>query len=216
MEITYHFLVKVEIDVEKILGSYRAKEHDACEMVKLSNGSCLNRVFEHMGVPYAPHPLLGTDAFTVATKKQKVNVSRKTVMKKGEVSPVKVTLVKVAPTKKISVMKVIRPKQKLRPRGTSKIELALAKPDGVSKKFCLSDILRFSQSWHDEGGPTVQATSERASHVISFANLGDSSPDTRETSPPGKTIDVPSPPIVMPSWYSYYSFARLFCALVFL
>jgi hypothetical protein len=87
MEITYHFLVKVEIDAEKILGSYRAKEHDACEMVKLSNGSCLNRVFKHMGVPYAPHPLLGTDAFTVATKKQKVNVSRKTVMKKGEVCP---------------------------------------------------------------------------------------------------------------------------------
>jgi hypothetical protein len=41
-EITDRFLVKVEKDAEKILGSYGPKEHDACEMAKLSNGGCLN------------------------------------------------------------------------------------------------------------------------------------------------------------------------------
>jgi hypothetical protein len=137
-------------------------------------------------------------------------------VKKAKFAPVKATQVKAAPMKKISVVKVIRLKPKLRPRGMSKIELALAKPIGVSKKFCFSDMLRFSQSRRDEGGPVVQATSERASRVLSFANLGDSSPDTHKASPSEKTVDVPSPPIVTPSWYSYYSFAHLFCALVFL
>jgi hypothetical protein len=36
------FLVKVETDVERILGSYGPKERDACMTVKLSNGGCLN------------------------------------------------------------------------------------------------------------------------------------------------------------------------------
>jgi hypothetical protein len=95
--------------------------------VKLLNDGCLNWVLEHMGVPYAPCPLLGTDAFVVATKTRKINTSRKMATKK-----VKVALAKMAPAKEISVVKVIRSKSRPRPRGTSEIELTLLKPIGVS------------------------------------------------------------------------------------
>jgi hypothetical protein len=36
------FLVKVETDAERILGSYRPKEHDACMVAKLPNSGHLN------------------------------------------------------------------------------------------------------------------------------------------------------------------------------
>jgi hypothetical protein len=64
------FLVKVDIYAERILGSYEPKEYDVFVMAKLLNGGRLNRVFEHMGVPYAPCPLPGTEAFQVATRSQ--------------------------------------------------------------------------------------------------------------------------------------------------
>jgi hypothetical protein len=120
------FQVMVEMDAEKILGSYGPREHDACMMVKLPNDGHLNWVFKQMGVPYALCPLPGTDAFTAATKKQKADTSRRVVAKKVMVIPAKATPVKAAPTKKISVLKVIQPKAKLRPRGMYEIELVLA------------------------------------------------------------------------------------------
>jgi hypothetical protein len=84
------FLAKVEMDAERIFGSYRTKEHDACMAAKRPNNGHLNRVFEQMGVPYAPRLLLSTDAFEAATKKWKVGVSRKTTVKKAKVAPMKV------------------------------------------------------------------------------------------------------------------------------
>jgi hypothetical protein len=87
---------------------------------------------------------------------------------------------------------------KPRPRGTSEIKLALAKPIGVSKKFCFSDMPTSPQGQHDGGGPAAQVVGERASRVISFASLCDSSPNTREASPPRKTTDALVHPIVMP------------------
>jgi hypothetical protein len=107
----------------------------------------------------------------------KVGASRKTDVKK----------VKVALTKKISVVKVVRPNLRPGLRGTSEIELALAKPIWVSKKFCFSDMPSSSLGHHDEGGPIAQMTSKHTSHVIKFVSLGDSSPDTHRPSPLGKT-----------------------------
>jgi hypothetical protein len=40
----------------------------------------------------------------------------------------------------VSVIKTARPKTKLGCHGMSEIELALAKPVGVSRKFCLLDV----------------------------------------------------------------------------
>jgi hypothetical protein len=104
---------------------------------------------------------------------------------------VKVAPTKVALVKKISFVRVVRPKMRLGSRGTSKIELALTKLIGVSKKICFS-----------EGGPMMQTISEHATRVIKFASLGDSLPDTHWTSPPGRTAvtDAPMLPIATPGW----------------
>jgi hypothetical protein len=64
-------------------------------------------------------------------RKQKADSSGKVATKK----------VKVALTKKVSMVKIVRPKPTPGPTGTSEIELALAKPPGVSKKFCFLDVL---------------------------------------------------------------------------
>jgi hypothetical protein len=68
VENTHHFLAKVEVDAERILGSYGPKEHEACIAVKLPNGGRLNRVFEQMGVAYALHPLPGIHVVATARK----------------------------------------------------------------------------------------------------------------------------------------------------
>jgi hypothetical protein len=41
-----HFLAKVEMDIERILGSFGTKEYDAIVTGKLLNGGHLNHVFE--------------------------------------------------------------------------------------------------------------------------------------------------------------------------
>jgi hypothetical protein len=121
-------------------------------------------------------------------------------VKKAKVAPVK-----AAPTRKISVVKVIRSKPKPGPRGTSEIRLALVNPIGVSKKFSFLDMSISSQGQCDKGDPTVQMTSECASHVIACASLEDSSLDTREASPLGKTatMDVRPHPIATHGCYFY-------------
>jgi hypothetical protein len=68
-----------------------------------------------------------------------------------KLGPGKVDPVKAAPPKNISVIKVIRPKAKPRPKGMSEIEMIQVKPIGVSKKLCLSDVPGSSQSHRDEG-----------------------------------------------------------------
>jgi hypothetical protein len=100
----------------------------------------------------------------------------------------------VAPPKKTSVLMVVRPKAKPRPQGMSEIELALAKPVGVSKKFCLLDVLGTSQSPHDEGRAATNVI-EHATRVAAFDNLGDdSSLDIRGAPSPKKTEEMPPPP----------------------
>jgi hypothetical protein len=127
-----------------------------------------------------------TDAVTAATKKWKVDASGKMVTKKE----------KVAPVKKVSVLKIVLPKLRPGPRGTSEIELTLMKPIGVSKKFCFSDVPSSSLGQRNEVGPTAQmpggmvtkAAGERAAHVIRFAGLGDSSPNTHGPSTTEKIV----------------------------
>jgi hypothetical protein len=115
---------------------------------------------------------------------------------------------KVSMAKKVGMIKIVWPKPIPRPSGTSKIELALAKPIGVSKKFCFSDVPSSSLGQRDEGGSSVQmprgqvmkAVGECTAQVLKFASLGDSSPDTHRPSPPEKTAagDVPMPSVDTP------------------
>jgi hypothetical protein len=56
----------------------------------------------------------------------------------GRATPSKMApppLPKMGPAKKISILKIARPKAKPRTRGTSEIELALERPVGMSKNF---------------------------------------------------------------------------------
>jgi hypothetical protein len=55
-------LAEVEMEAEKVLGSFGPKEYDALCMVNIPNGGHLNRVLEQMGVSYASHPLPSSDA----------------------------------------------------------------------------------------------------------------------------------------------------------
>jgi hypothetical protein len=130
-------------------------------MAKLLNGSCLNHVFEQMGLPYASRPLPGTEASQAVTKKRKFEMSKKLATKKTKAIPSRATLAKMVPLKKISILKVIRPKAKPGPKGKSEIELALVKPVGVSKKFCLLDALRSSHGLHNKVH-TMTKVDERA------------------------------------------------------
>jgi hypothetical protein len=63
VENSSHVLAEVEIEVERIIGSFGPKEYDAFTKAKLPNGDCLNHVFENMGLAYAPCLLPGTEAF---------------------------------------------------------------------------------------------------------------------------------------------------------
>jgi hypothetical protein len=54
-ESNYHFLVRVELGAENVVGGYSRTEHDVYIKVLL-NGGRFNRVFEKAGVAYAPHP----------------------------------------------------------------------------------------------------------------------------------------------------------------
>jgi hypothetical protein len=108
MEDVGRFLVKVEMDAKKILGSFRPKEYDALVTAKLLNNGHLNRVFEQMGIPYTPCPLHGTEASPVATRKHKPNMSKKIAAKKPKVAQTG----KATPTKAVvkrSIVKVTPP-----------------------------------------------------------------------------------------------------------
>jgi hypothetical protein len=82
VEVVGHFLVKVGTDAERILGSFGPKEYDVLVTVKPPNNGRLNRVFEQMGIPYGPHPLLGTEASQVETEKREADMSKKSTSKK--------------------------------------------------------------------------------------------------------------------------------------
>jgi hypothetical protein len=114
-------------------------------------------------------------------------------------------LPKAGPTKKVGVLKISRPKARPGLQGTSVIELALAKPLGVSKFFCLLDVA-FSSQAH-----AASAAMTRAARVPAFNNLSDdSSPDVCEAPSPGMTMEKPaSPPPSASGEFLCFSFTIL-------
>jgi poly(3-hydroxybutyrate) depolymerase len=75
-----NFLARIDLDVEGIVGSYTCPEHEVC-IAGLPNGGRLNHMFELTGVAYRPHPVPGSDAFTEALKKRKVDATGKAPVK---------------------------------------------------------------------------------------------------------------------------------------
>jgi hypothetical protein len=104
----------------------------------------------------------------------------------------------VALAKKVGVLKIVWPKPRPGPRGTSAIELVLPKPIGVSKKSCFSDAPSSSLGQRNEGGSAMQmpggmvtnAVGECATRVLKFAS----------SSPPKKAAarDVPMRSVAAP------------------
>jgi hypothetical protein len=154
VEHTDHFLVEVETEAERVLGSFRPREYDALAVANILNGGRLNHVLEQMRVTYFPRPQPGSAASQVASKKRKAEVSKKLVAKKAKAglgraptSKMVPPPPKVGPAKKVGILKFARLKAKPGPRGTSEIELALVKPIGMFKFFpirCSSFISRAS------------------------------------------------------------------------
>jgi hypothetical protein len=104
-------------------------------------------------VPYFPCPEPSSAASQSANKKRKAEVAKKPATKKVKVgmgrassSRVVPPPPKAGPARKVGVLKISWLKAGPGPRGTSVIELALAKPDGVSKKFRLLDVVALSHT----------------------------------------------------------------------
>jgi hypothetical protein len=69
-------LARVELEAEGIIGSYTNPKHEAC-IVTLHNGGHLNMVFELAEVAYGPRPEHGTEEFTEASKKRRMDAAGK-------------------------------------------------------------------------------------------------------------------------------------------
>jgi hypothetical protein len=190
------FLVEVETETEKVLGSFRPRDYNALRVTNIPNGSHLNRVLEQMGVPYFPRPEPGSTTSQSTNKKRKAEVAKNPAAKKAKAdtgrapsSRVVPPLPRVGPTKKGGVLKISHPKARPGPRGTSAIELALVKPVGVYKKFCLLDVAASSHA---------RATSAAITHttrVQAFDNLGDdTSSDVHEAPSPKTTMEKHASP----------------------
>jgi hypothetical protein len=170
-------LTEVETEAQRILGSFGSKEYDVFSMAKLPNGGHLNHIFEQMLLAYTLWQLPETEAFQAAREKRKAEVSKKPIAKKAKTFVSQETSSKAVPSRKIGVVKMVRPRVKLRLQGTSEIELALVKPVGVSKKICLLDAPSSSHDPHDRGLTATKA-GKCTARVVAFDNLGDdSSPD---------------------------------------
>jgi hypothetical protein len=132
-------------------------------------------------------------------EKRKVEVSKKSVAKKAKTTTSRAAPSKTAPSRKIGVVKVIWSRIKLAVQDTSKIELVLVKPVGVSKFFCLLDAPSSSHGRRGRGATAAKAD-KQAAHVVAFDNLGDdSSPDVREAALPQENEEcLPPPSPLMP------------------
>jgi hypothetical protein len=95
------FLARVELEAEGIVSSYTLPEHEACIM-SLRNGGPLNKVFELVEVVYGPRPEPGTEEFTEASKKRKMDAARKNSSKH----------VRVLGKKNVEIMKTTVPPEK--------------------------------------------------------------------------------------------------------
>jgi hypothetical protein len=140
MEDVARVSVEAETEAARLLGSFNPREYDTLMMVKLLNGSHLNHVFEQMVVAYAPCPFPGSKASQATRDKQKAEVSKKPTAKRAKTGMSRATPSKMAPPlsrgappsskttplKKIGAVKVVCPRVKSGPQGTSEIE----KPSG--------------------------------------------------------------------------------------
>jgi hypothetical protein len=79
-----HFLAEMEMYAERVLGSFRPREYNAVAVANILIGGHPNRVFEQMGVLYAPRPLTGSEASQAANNKRKAEVSKKSTAKKAK------------------------------------------------------------------------------------------------------------------------------------
>jgi hypothetical protein len=95
------FLARVKLEAESVVDSYSRPKHDACVASVLNRGR-LNHVFELAAVAYGPWSVLGTEAYTEASKKRKVDAYGKTLAKRAK-APVK---------KKAKLLKIIVPQAK--------------------------------------------------------------------------------------------------------
>jgi hypothetical protein len=137
-----HFLAKVDMEAKKVMGSFGPREYDALRVADIPNAGCLNCIFEQIGISYFPRPQPGSTAAQLTNRKRKAEVAKKSIAKKAKAgtgwassSRVVPPPPRATPTKKDGVLKISHPKARPGPRGTSVIELALANPVGVSKKF---------------------------------------------------------------------------------
>jgi hypothetical protein len=112
-------------------------------------------------------------------------------------------------------VKVVDLRAKPEPQGMSETELALMRPVGVSKFFCLLDVPASSHGVHAEG-PTVAYGGEHAARVMAFDNLGDdSSPDVCKTLSPARTREkCPAPPPSLSGCFLHCIFALFQQALM--
>jgi hypothetical protein len=70
------FLARPKLEAEGIVGSYTKVEHDAC-LAHVCNRGLLNCVFELAGVAYGSHDMPGTNEFSEALRKRKLDATRK-------------------------------------------------------------------------------------------------------------------------------------------
>jgi hypothetical protein len=90
------FLVRVELEAGGIAGSFTKAEHDAC-LAHVCNGGRLNHIFELERVAYGPRAMPGTDEFTKAVQKRKLDVAGKNSSKQPKaVGKKKMEAVKIA------------------------------------------------------------------------------------------------------------------------
>jgi hypothetical protein len=92
------FLVRVELEVEGIVGSYTKSKHNAC-LAHMHNRGRLNHVFEFAGVTYGPRSMPGIEEFTEVVRKRKLDVTGKNPSKRSKAAgKKKMEVVKVAPS----------------------------------------------------------------------------------------------------------------------
>jgi hypothetical protein len=77
-------LAEVQTEAERILRSFVLKDYDALSTANIPNGGRLNRIFEQMGLAYAPRPLLGTEAFLGGERETQSSSIKNIGCQKGE------------------------------------------------------------------------------------------------------------------------------------
>jgi hypothetical protein len=129
MKMMFNFLARVELEAEEIVSSYTKAEHDTC-VDHVCNGGRLSRIFEPVGVAYGPHAVLGTDEFTEAVRKRKLDATGKNPSNRS----------KEAGKKKIDAAKIAPSWGKASLKWLSATEVASARPLKLSKKAMVHPV----------------------------------------------------------------------------